>query len=331
MGNSQSGVPLCSFEHMGCVKREKGDAMQWYEWDKVKPSSTAMAWSIESLPCAIMLFRSTSVAHSINFSFLQDEPAPRPGAAVRPDKNLEYYRPNGMAEPVRPRPADNPKLIDVFGDVDPLAPPPRQQVKAEYVPAEKVRPASAEYVPTESPIVSIKSHEFDPGVGSALLESPRGAKSANPHSRTIEVQTDLHERSHGDVPAAAEPPRAPVHTSVPAETQTLQRAHAPWRSAIPVEAQTSAQPHAQSGTLAAIIKPAFVTPPDNSDKPYYEYTMERLAKERSEALAKRETESGVEAQANRHEMYVKPWHPELAMVATRVLSQVILASSCKRT
>ena len=29
-------------------------------------------------------------------------------------------------------------------------------------------------------------------------------------------------------------------------------------------------------------------------------------------------------------MYVKPWHPELAMVGMRVLSQVISASSCER-
>ena len=29
-------------------------------------------------------------------------------------------------------------------------------------------------------------------------------------------------------------------------------------------------------------------------------------------------------------MYVKPWHPELAEVAQRVLSQVISASSCER-
>ena len=29
-------------------------------------------------------------------------------------------------------------------------------------------------------------------------------------------------------------------------------------------------------------------------------------------------------------MYVKPWHPELAMVEMRVLSQVISASSCER-
>ena len=31
-----------------------------------------------------------------------------------------------------------------------------------------------------------------------------------------------------------------------------------------------------------------------------------------------------------YEMYVKPWHPELAMVGMRVLSQVISASSCER-
>ena len=31
-----------------------------------------------------------------------------------------------------------------------------------------------------------------------------------------------------------------------------------------------------------------------------------------------------------HEMCVKPWHPELAMVGMRVLSQVISASSCER-
>ena len=31
-----------------------------------------------------------------------------------------------------------------------------------------------------------------------------------------------------------------------------------------------------------------------------------------------------------YEMYVKPWHPELAMVEMRVLSQVISASSCER-
>ena len=29
-------------------------------------------------------------------------------------------------------------------------------------------------------------------------------------------------------------------------------------------------------------------------------------------------------------MYVKPWHPESAMVGMRVLSQVISASSCER-
>ena len=29
-------------------------------------------------------------------------------------------------------------------------------------------------------------------------------------------------------------------------------------------------------------------------------------------------------------MYVKPWHPELAMVGMRVLSPVISASSCER-
>ena len=32
-----------------------------------------------------------------------------------------------------------------------------------------------------------------------------------------------------------------------------------------------------------------------------------------------------------YEMYVKPWHPELAMVGMRVLSQVISASSCAET
>ena len=31
-----------------------------------------------------------------------------------------------------------------------------------------------------------------------------------------------------------------------------------------------------------------------------------------------------------YEMYVKPWHPELAKVGMRVLSQVISASSCER-
>ena len=31
-----------------------------------------------------------------------------------------------------------------------------------------------------------------------------------------------------------------------------------------------------------------------------------------------------------YEMYVKPWHPELAMVEMRVLSQDISASSCER-
>ena len=31
-----------------------------------------------------------------------------------------------------------------------------------------------------------------------------------------------------------------------------------------------------------------------------------------------------------YKMYVKPWHPELAMVGMRVLSQVISASSCER-
>ena len=31
-----------------------------------------------------------------------------------------------------------------------------------------------------------------------------------------------------------------------------------------------------------------------------------------------------------HERYVKPWHPESAMVGTRVLSQVVPASSCER-
>ena len=31
-----------------------------------------------------------------------------------------------------------------------------------------------------------------------------------------------------------------------------------------------------------------------------------------------------------YEMYVKPWHPELAMVGMRVLSQVISASPCER-
>jgi hypothetical protein len=31
-----------------------------------------------------------------------------------------------------------------------------------------------------------------------------------------------------------------------------------------------------------------------------------------------------------YEMYVKHWHPELALVAMRVLSQVISASSCER-
>ena len=31
-----------------------------------------------------------------------------------------------------------------------------------------------------------------------------------------------------------------------------------------------------------------------------------------------------------YEMYVKPWHPELAMVGMRVLSQVIFVSSCER-
>jgi hypothetical protein len=31
-----------------------------------------------------------------------------------------------------------------------------------------------------------------------------------------------------------------------------------------------------------------------------------------------------------YEMYVKPWHPELALVAMQMLSQVISASSCER-
>ena len=31
-----------------------------------------------------------------------------------------------------------------------------------------------------------------------------------------------------------------------------------------------------------------------------------------------------------YEMYVKPWHPELAMVGMRVLFQVISASACER-
>ena len=31
-----------------------------------------------------------------------------------------------------------------------------------------------------------------------------------------------------------------------------------------------------------------------------------------------------------YEMYVKPWHPELAMVGMCVLSQVISVSSCER-
>ena len=31
-----------------------------------------------------------------------------------------------------------------------------------------------------------------------------------------------------------------------------------------------------------------------------------------------------------YEMYVKPWHPELAMMEMRVLSQDISASSCER-
>ena len=31
-----------------------------------------------------------------------------------------------------------------------------------------------------------------------------------------------------------------------------------------------------------------------------------------------------------YEMYVKPWHPELAKVGMSVLSQVISASSCER-
>ena len=45
-------------------------------------------------------------------------------------------------------------------------------------------------------------------------------------------------------------------------------------------------------------------------------------------------ESGLQKDGTRglvqlYEMYVKPWHPELAMVGMRVLSQVIYASSCE--
>jgi uncharacterized protein (DUF952 family) len=278
---------------MGCVKRDKGDAMQWYPWDKTSG-------------------------------------AVEPQRITERDRNLQYYKPDGRqphplfhpGEVAKGGPAPAPRAqgqrqqeINAFAEMDPLAAPPRRQdlgVKAEYNPErmspikqpEPGMPAGPEYFEQES---KVPNGYVEPDAAAPTMHDGRKwddytiEHQSVPGLQVRPAKATTWDEYDQEIKTRDAEPAPVYHTTVdPSRLAQPAEASKPTKQTNSIEVQTEPPPvdsavQTDMNSKLPVAPPpgklgsaAFIPPPPNASEPYYEYTMRRLEKEHAEARAKQQ-------------------------------------------